>query len=117
MPPSPPTRTTTGATAGTSSASAASPRPVPTSRSKRWRARTRACVAMNARASETLYVIVRPPVHRCRPSPSAADVVDEVGDAVSSDDRGRVLQPQRLGQAAGGEERPAGPEHHRDEVD
>jgi integrase len=35
----------------------------------------------------------------------------------ASHDRGRVLQPQRLRKVAGGEERPTGAEHHRDEVD
>jgi hypothetical protein len=40
-----------------------------------------------------------------------------VGDPVASHDRGRVLQPQPLGQAAGGKERAAGAEDHRDLVD
>jgi len=31
-----------------------------------------------------------------------------VRDPVAAHDRGRVLQPQRLGEAAGGEERAAG---------
>jgi hypothetical protein len=40
-----------------------------------------------------------------------------VGDPVALHGRGWVLQPQRLGQAAGGEERAAGAEDHWDEVD
>jgi hypothetical protein len=40
-----------------------------------------------------------------------------VRDPVAAHDRGRVVQPQRLGQLAGGEERAAGPEDHRDLVD
>ena len=48
---------------------------------------------------------------------SAADVVDEVRDPVALHDCRRVLEQQRLGQGAGGEERPAGAEDHWDEVD
>ena len=40
-----------------------------------------------------------------------------MGDPVALHDRGRVLQSQRLGQRAGGEERAAGAEDHRDLVD
>jgi hypothetical protein len=40
-----------------------------------------------------------------------------MGDAVALHERDRVLQPQRLRQRAGGEERPASAEDHRDEVD
>ena len=40
-----------------------------------------------------------------------------MGDPVASHDRGRVLQQQRLGQVAGGEERAARAEDHRDLVD
>jgi hypothetical protein len=40
-----------------------------------------------------------------------------VGDPVAAHDRGRVLQPQRLGQTAGRKERAAGPEDHRNLVD
>ena len=41
----------------------------------------------------------------------------KLGDPVAAHDRGRVLQQQRLGQAAGGEERAAGAEDGRDLVD
>jgi hypothetical protein len=41
----------------------------------------------------------------------------QVGDPVAWHDRGRVLQPQRLVQGAGGEERTAGAEDDRDLVE